>query len=273
MASDSQQPAFAAPDVAEGSVRSADQADAQTGTETQAQSWPRPEGEGVLRMPVDALPNVAATADDPACVAAAAWAYSFEPVPGVDYKWAIEVARREYETADKDFDGVDAKALALAGQAGGGAGLVALASALAVSVGQIDGWVGLSTLPSVVMAGAALLMAVTSRSPRQTAAPPTGRQAVEWIEYERQLESREGLQAEAWTIGTLHLAAAMTRRATVRKNASLKHASTWLTTSIVCLMLPLLTSVCQKLLPDKAAMTHAELGPGPATIKIDVQPR
>src|SRR4051794_18655891 len=79
-------------------------------------------------------PRIAArAAADPQVARAVKFHQTFVPKREVNYAWAVEHEKARYEFALKVFDDLDAKASALIGYVGNGAGLVTLGSIAGVT--------------------------------------------------------------------------------------------------------------------------------------------
>lgn len=94
------------------------------------------------------------------------------PLTGVSYSWVADIAKGRYDALLKAFDDLDAKAAALLGYLGGGAGLATLGTLFTVLNGQVSPWVIVFTMPAILAASASLWFAARARSTHDVFPPP-----------------------------------------------------------------------------------------------------
>ncbi|HYH64704.1 MAG TPA: hypothetical protein VD866_08435 [Urbifossiella sp.] len=177
-----------------------------------------------------------AAGDDPDAKRAIAFLQTFLPTPGVDYTWVEEQARRTYEQAMALFDSHDAKAGAVIGYVGAGAGFAAFGTMVNAANAAISPWVIVAAIPTVVLAGLAILEAAWCRSPAGAfRVPAADRLAAHAATHPDKKEAVAYLIPQ-WFLATALLGPVLKRKADLVDRATWNFAA-----AIVALALPLAT--------------------------------
>lgn len=171
---------------------------------------------------------------------AAEFRLTFDPVPGVDYKWVVAYAREQYAAALAVFKELDDKAGSLLAYLGGGAGLLTAAAAAAVADSKIPAAVGLAALPSVLLAAAALVAALRSRRMHAVFLPPDIRHATRYAEF-------FGDRGEVAFVATVHQCEVLMRPVLAAKARRVEWALRLAVAAVGATALPLVVGVVVRL--------------------------
>ncbi|HYH67999.1 MAG TPA: hypothetical protein VD866_25110 [Urbifossiella sp.] len=159
-----------------------------------------------------------AAGGDPGASRAAEFVRDFDPKSGVDYGWVEDHARRLYEQAVGVFDALDAKAGAVIGHVGVGAGFATFGTAAAAASTSVHPLVLLAAIPTVVLAAAAVWNAARCRRTSDVHRAPGADVLVGIAE-------RHPAEARAYLIPQWHLCTALLMPA-IRRKAELVDAAT-----------------------------------------------
>jgi hypothetical protein len=155
-----------------------------------------------------------------------------------DYKWVLDYAKGLWEYRNKVFALLDEKAEGIIKYLGGGTGLFAIA-ALA-KVDSSNNYIAFWTLPAIVVALVAILLALLSKAPGPFPSPPT-------IENAKQYA--DGLKTEqaaiAAFLGQLNLACEKARLICECKAKVVGCAVIATYTALALLLVPLLVAISQ----------------------------
>jgi hypothetical protein len=127
---------------------------------------------------------------------------------------------------------------------GGGAGIFALGSVAGLAANQLIVWVALFGLPSLFLAGLALVFAALARRPFVAAYPPSAAGALE----RAKLMPTAG-EAEASLISVWHLATSLLQYATNKKAGWVVSATWMFVAAVACLILPVAAALAEKFSP------------------------
>ncbi|QDU22103.1 hypothetical protein [Urbifossiella limnaea] len=191
-----------------------------------------------MSVPADLAADAAG---DPAALAAIQFVQDFTPKPGVDYAWVEENARKAYELTAAAFDALDAKAGAIIGYVGAGAGLAAFGTVNTAATAAVHPAVAAAAVPTILFAVAALVFAARCRKSEPVYTLPSA------IRLARRAEQNAtAAEARAYLIPQWNLSAAMLR-VVIRRKGELVDNATWcFGCAVASLLLPLLAVACTR---------------------------
>jgi len=181
-----------------------------------------------------------------------AFEFKFAPLPDVDYAWVIKHAKEQFAAADSAFKTADEKAVSIMNYLGSGAGLFTIGSIAGLAANQLNPFVALAGIPSLLLAGLSLVFASLARRPYSAAYQPTAMQASERANL-YDLHGGTAIEAEASLVSTWHQATTLCQDATNRKAGWVSSATWMFVVSVSLLLLPLATAIGQKLFFPKNA--------------------
>lgn len=180
-----------------------------------------------------------ATAAHPAALRAQQFQRSFAPKDGVDYAWVEQYAKEQYQSLQKTFNDLDAKATAIINYMTSGTGLFTLGTLVAAAGAKLSPWIVGAALPSILSAIAAIVFAALARRPMTIFPPPPPEQMADMAE--RFMEPGRG---RAYMIPVWQWCDALLRHP-IDVKARYLDLSTWcMIATVSLLLLPLLVGLC-----------------------------
>jgi len=165
--------------------------------------------------------------EDPTYLDAVDFRKTFTPKDGVDYKWAWEYSEKQYEHLQEQFRYQDEKADSIIKYLGGGAGLVAIGSIVAIT--KQNAWLVFFLIPCLLCAVRAIQLASSVRTPKPALSPPSIKGAVLYAE-------QYGAAGQATFIGQWHEACEALAKVGKCKSDIVKRAHRWYAAALYCLL-------------------------------------
>jgi hypothetical protein len=197
---------------------------------------------------------------DPKVVAAIEWRKTAAFRHGVNYAWAVKLAKDLHDYYEKSAKEIDDKAASVVGYLGGGTGLFTLGSVAAVGSGNAHWSVVVAALPSFLAAGLALHLAACVRRTHEFSIPSAS-SAVAYANFDEFIpphtEGKTG-NGEVEFMGQWHEAAAKVGAIVERKGALFDRSLRVFVIAVFSLILPLFTGIVVSIMkptPVKPAVT------------------